>query len=363
LLPNVALALTSYGGYVVFSQLDAEGRWRLMAWHHGSIASLDVPERSVPFDASAGPSAAGAPAVVFSKCVDEPPAVSQSPEAQVQPPDWPKARGCQIYELKLPGGAPQLVREIYTRAGSDSTPAIWMGNIAFARMTNAARVPSLYVWDHANGRLSRVGGGPSACPSLGATFGRSFCGHRPAGLSAWVDSMSLGSGGLAYQWILPQDDEQPFGVPDAEVRVDPLRAGRQAAPSQVVYDSILGGACNGEQGGSPDVMGGSVLYVWHLSVCGKDAEHPVAAIGSYVTATRKHGDVPISPGIAVAVTQDQGTTYWIRDSSKEAGQPACDSEAATCNDEGFDYFETCAPAHSVCTLMEAHDLVGQMTTK
>ena len=39
-LPNAALQLTSYGGYVIFNELDATGRWRLMAWHHGSTSTL-----------------------------------------------------------------------------------------------------------------------------------------------------------------------------------------------------------------------------------------------------------------------------------------------------------------------------------
>src|SRR5271157_2265594 len=65
-LPNAALQLTAYGGYVVFSDLDAAGRWQLIAWHHGTTSTLAVPERSIPFDASAGPSANGRPTVVFS---------------------------------------------------------------------------------------------------------------------------------------------------------------------------------------------------------------------------------------------------------------------------------------------------------
>ena len=359
-LPNAALQLTSYGGYVVFSELDATGRWRLMAWHHGSTATLQVPERTIPFDASAGPSADGAPAVVFAKCAHEPPAEPASPEIQAPPSDWSRAAGCHIYKLALPGGTPTLVRGMYAPLASDSTPAIWMGDIAFARISRGSRAPTLYVWDHANRRLRRVGGGPSACPALSAVFEGSFC-KRPHGqLSAWVEGMSLDSDALAYQWILPQDDENPFSAPYAEIRIDPLRSGQQTAPSQIVYSSIVGGACNGEQGGSPDAVGGRVLYIWHFSVCGQYAEKPVSALGSYAIVTRRYSDARVSPGVAVAVAQDHGTTHWIRDTFKEANPQLCHSGPGTCDNEGFDYSETCAPAHSTCTLMQTNNLTSEL---
>jgi hypothetical protein len=172
--------------------------------------------------------------------------------------------------------------------------------------------------------------------------------------------MSLDGDALVYQWILPQNDERPFGTPYAEIRVDPLRAGRQAAPSQVVYLSIAGGACNGEQGGSPDAVGGSVLYIWHFSVCGKSAEKPVSAIGSYAIATRKHSGARVNPGIAVAVAQDRGTTYWIRDTFNEENPQLCRSGPGTCDTEGFDYAKSCAPAHSTCTLMQTNNLTSKL---
>jgi hypothetical protein len=355
-LPNVALQLTSYGGYVIFSQLDASGKWQLMAWHHGSISRLAVPERTIPFDANAGPAANGEPTVVFSKCTREPPAESASPELQAQPPDWASAAGCHIYELALPNGTPSLVRGVYAPRASDSTPAVWKGDIAFARIRGGSRVPTLYVWGHANRRLRSVGGGPSACPALSVTFDPGFCKHAHAHLSAWVDEMSLDSHALAYQWRLPENSEEPFGSPYAEIRIDPLRDGRQVAPSQNVFFTIPGGACNGEQGGSPDVVGGSVLYSWHYSVC-ENPTKPVSAIGSYAIATRRHSDARVSPGVGVAVVQDHGTTYWIRDTWKNAS--LCHFGQGTC--EGQDYYvATCAPAVSTCTLMQTNNLTSEL---
>jgi hypothetical protein len=171
-----------------------------------------------------------------------------------------------------------------------------------------------------------------------------------------VEEMSLDSHALAYQWHLPENSERPFGSPYAEIRIDPLRDGRQVAPSQNVFFSIPGGACNGEEGGSPDAVSGRVLYVWHFSVC-ENPTKPVSAIGSYAIATRRHSDARVSPGVAVAVVQDHGTTYWIRDTWKNAS--LCHSGQGTC--EGEDYYAaTCAPAHSTCTLMQTNNLTSEL---
>lgn len=357
-LPNAALRLTTYDGYVVFSQLDA-GRWRLMAWHDGSIAPLGVPGRAIPFDADAGPSADGAPAVVFSKCAEEP-AVEPVGRPQVPPADFVEGGGCQVYELALPDGMPRLVRGIYAPGASDSTPAIWRGDIAFARLTRGSRAPALYVWDHASGRLERLGAGPSTCPALSTALGGSFCGRHHRDLSASVEEMSFDGGSLVYQWILPPDAERSFTAPYAEIRVDPLRAGRQDAPSQVVYESIIGGACNGDQAGSPDVVGASVLYIWHRSVC--VGEPLVSAIGSYATASRALSSVRVSGGLAVAVAQDQGNTYWIRIkiAFKEKSPQLCSLGPGQCEQAPDDYSETCAPALSVCTLMRTDNLATEL---
>jgi hypothetical protein len=355
-LPNAALQLTAYDGYVVFSELGAAHKWRLMAWSDGATSTLDAPERVIPFDASAGPSADGAPVVVFSKCTQEPPASPSEPDVQAPRLDWAKAAGCHVYELALPDGTPRLVRAIYAAGLSDSTPAIWMGNIAFARIRRGSRAPTLYVWDDTSGRLNRVGGGPGACPALSATFGSPYSAHAHPQPSAWVDAMSLDGGSLTYQWTLPEDDENPFGEPFAEIRVDPLRDGRQGAPSQVVNESIAGGACNGGEAGSPAAAAGSVLYTWHESICTEIPEkQPFSVIGSYSSATRKYSRARVSPGLAAAVTQDHGATYWIRiRNAFKAKNPQL--EAAP-----DDYSETCAPALTTCTLMRTDDLASELS--
>jgi hypothetical protein len=306
-----------------------------------------VPERTIPFDANAGPSADGAPVVVFSKCAHE--STRQ-----------PMAGGCHIYQLALPHGAPRLVRGILAQGASDTTPAIWMGNIAFARRAPRSRAPTLYVWDHASGRLEKVGAGPSACPALGVALGGSFCARAHTNLSVGVEAMSLNGSALTYQWLLPEDQEDSFTAPFAEIRVDPLHDARQDAPGQVVSQSIVGGACNGTQSGSPDAVGSGVLYISHGSAC---VEEPVVStISSYATATRARSHARVTPGLAVAVAQDHRATYWIRltYAYKGNGSRACNSTAEECALGPEFYAQTCAPAISECTLMRTEEMAGDL---
>ncbi len=341
-IPNAALQLTADGGYAVFSQRDAAGKWQLMAWHDGRIAPVDAPERAVPFDADAGSSAHGTPTIVFSKCAHDPAAAD----------DWGQAAGCHIYELALPDGEPTLVRGIYAPGASDTNPAISMGDIAFARLTRGARAPTLYLWSHASRRLSSVGAGPGTCQAYSSS---PRCDTKPHVL-AWVQEMSLDADSLAYQWALPETEEPGFGAAYAEIRLDPLHAGRQDAPSKVLFYSILGGACNGEEGGSPDAVGASVLYIWHTSAC---VEEPVRSeISSYSTAVGKGVRVGVSPGLAVAVAQDHRTTYWIRLGPKNP-HPCGSGSAKEC-DLGQGYAQTCDPTISDCTLMRTEGLAGEL---
>jgi hypothetical protein len=117
-LPNAAQKLTAYDGYVVFSQYEPSARdWHLMVWHSGSIGPLPVPAQDPP-----------------------PPTANELQSSEyLREPVWTDARGCRIYELALPNGSPKLVKGIYKSGASDSTPAIWDGDIAFARLGRRQR--------------------------------------------------------------------------------------------------------------------------------------------------------------------------------------------------------------------------------
>jgi hypothetical protein len=359
-LANVAQQLTAYGGYVVFSQQEPNGRdWGLMAWHDGRITPLRVQPRGMPFDADAGPDSSGKPVVVYSQCTQDPPGskLELAGREYVREPDWARARGCRIYELALPLGSPRRVRGIYAPGASDSTPAIWRGDIAFARVTKGSHVSKVYLWHRSRRLLVRLGAGRGPCPSS-----KSPC-ERRNGVppSAWVDGMSLDSSLLSYEW---STSTASFGeAPFPELRADPLRGGRQSAASQVIEDRFASGTCGYAEGRSPNAVADSVLYTMISGDCGMSGGGPEeirSSFDSYSTATRRWRTAQGAPGLVAAVAQDHSTAYWIADVPKARSpleEPTkCARGYVACFDGAFESAEDCAPAHGSCTLMKANSI-------
>jgi hypothetical protein len=354
-LPNVAQRLTAYDGYVVFSQLDSTGQWSLMVWRDGSTKPLPVPPRSIPFDAGAGSTATGKAAVVFSKCAKDPPAVPEESADKNPRPEWSRAIGCHIYELILPAGAPKLVTEIQTPGVSDSTPAIWGGKIAFARRSARSRAAKLFLWHPSSHSLVPLGGGPRSCPASEGHGGLELCRGHSGAPSAWVGDMSMDGHALSYEWFLYGGGPRIGALAFPEIRVDPLRAGRQSAPSLVAAATVIRGTCGGWEGRSPSVMGGSVLFTESLGNCAQGSEELSSKFVSYSVKTRKRQARPTGPGLAVAVAVDRGATYWIRDVLTEEST-RCISADGVCAGSAFAEARNCSPPASVCTLMKTDDL-------
>lgn len=359
-LVNVAQKLAAYGGYVLFSQYQPTAKnWRLMDWHDGVVEPLDVAPRDMPFDADAGPNAGGRPTVVFSKCAQDPPAnlADRSGSQYEREPDWAQARGCRIYELELPSGSPRLVKGIYARGASDSTPAIWKGEIAFARLLPGSHVAKLYLWQRSSRRLMRVGGGQSPCRD-----GASRCPMQNAGpASAWVDGISLDGQLLSFEWATSTATlgEAPF----PELRADPLRDGRQAAPSQVIEERFASGTCGYSEGISPNAVANSILYTTIEGDCGPSGgahEEVRSRFQTYSTSTRRWRSAEGGPGLVAAVAEDHSATYWISDVPKAPStslEPAkCRRGYIACFEPAFEYAQDCALIHGRCTLMRSDGL-------
>jgi hypothetical protein len=358
-LPNAAQKLTAYDGYVVFSQYEATAQnWHLMVWHGGSIRPLPVAARDMPFDANAGPAANGQPAIVYSRCSQDPPPPTanelQSSE-YLRESVWTDARGCRIYELALPNGSPELVKGIYEPGASDSTPAIWEGDIAFARLTAGSRDAQVYLWRHSTRRLTALGAGPGPCRTH---FFEQRCeAHPRTPPSAWVGGMSLDGSALGYEWIV-QNGGSPFGEgADPEIRVDPLQAGRQSAPGLVAATSSASGTCGYVESSSPSVLGSNLFYDTNGGGCESGPEEILSSFKSYSATTRTWRGARFDPGLVVAIAEDHGTTYWIRDDLKEFGPDyLCSANLSGCSGEAFTEASDCNPAHGTCTLMQTNNL-------
>jgi hypothetical protein len=351
-LPHAAHKLSAYGGYVVFSEYAPGARvWHLMVWHSGSVKPLPVPIRGIPFDANAGPAANGSPAVVYSRCAQDPPppARFELEKSEEHETEWARARGCRIYELSLPNGSPALVKGIRAPGASDSTPAIWKGDIAFGRLAAGSHVARIYLWHHSENRLVRLGAGPGP----------------PGGpLSAWVAGMSLGSGALAFEWF--EDVAGPlFGLEAAqpEIRMDSLRDGRPSAAGRVLETSFVSGTCGSVGGMSPNAVGNSVLYgTQDLAECGREGERIFSSFVSYTPNADTWRTAHAAGGLIAAIAQDHGTTYWISDVPTQepplGGVLPCRPTPANvvCSPRP-ESTSDCDPAHGTCALMQTKGLV------
>jgi hypothetical protein len=346
-MPYVSQALTAYAGYVVFSQQSgADATYRLTVWHRGRTRALPVAARSMPFDADAGSDASGRPVVVFSRCARDPPSDTL---------DWTAARGCRIYELSLLGGAPRRVGAIGAPGRSDSTPTIWFGSIAFARLAPGSTVARIYLW-RPRRRLEALGGGSPPCvrrrPCRPGTSG------PPEG---YVAAMDLGARQLAFTWIVQGSSVVGIGAAP-EMRTDSL-AGDRAELADSGYTS---GACGGAQQGSPNVVGASVLYLnedfdcdGSTAVSGGEETH--SYFEAFAPAFRSFGYTSPAPpttryrrtgppsGLIGALAWDGSATYWLR---VRPTNPRTDQFFVDTSD--------CSATHSVCELMRTSGVFGRL---
>jgi hypothetical protein len=332
-LPDAAQALTAYDGYLVFSQSNAAGSsWRLMDWHAGVIAALPVAARSVPFDADAGPDAHGHPAVVYSRCAGEP-----GPGDGLGL-DWTMARGCRIWQLSLLGGRPRQVTQIGARGASDSTPSIWDGAIAFARLRPSERPPIAEILEWRPGMgVRRLPGGTVPCVPATACRGG---GGVP--IEAWVGAMDLGADQLAFLWNM--QGANVIGTSAAsEMRDDPLAG---TPPPRIVDDGVVGGACDGGLALDPNAtttgMGWIDVSV-NCNLLPGSRGFETTAFRSFTPVGAQWERALPDTGYLVAYAQDGNQSYWMRF-----------TPADPTNEN--DYSPSCAPAVGTCTLVMSSSL-------
>lgn len=371
-LPGAAEKLVAYHGYVIFSQAEKPGRWRLMSWHRGVITRLNAPARRLPFDAEVGPATNGSPEVVFSKCALDPSYRAGQVHEQ-QATEWWRAIGCRIYRLMLPNGLAVPIRGIWTPPGySDTTPAIWNGNVAFARHRSAPRSTRLYIWHHGDRSTTLLGGGPRSCPA------GVVCSQGGRVTAAWVNSIDLDAQAASYEWIAQATNSVSGLLAEPEIRLDPLRDGVQSGLSKVVSNTFFRGTCGGYLVGSPSLAGEHVLYERNLFECERAADEEISNRFVWFLEEHVERQAPAPGyGVAVALAWDHGTAYWIRDQlppenhCQEPGTSSCEEvnrmqehelEAsctagfAACGGSVFGQLRGCAPAQGRCTLMATTNL-------
>jgi hypothetical protein len=287
--------ITAYGGHVVLSKRDPQtGKWALVRWHAGVVDVLPVAQRSVPFDADAGPDRNGDPVVVYSRCRQEP---ALPTDGLAPTPDWQTARGCDVYELNLTGTpSERKLSAVSSSSQSETTPSTWRGNIAFVRHADGAFVPRVLYLPAGAKRLRTLGGGSVQVCSQAA-----YCAFAQRHDS--VDQLDLGPARAAYVWRMTGGAVYGTGVV-WELRAVPAAGGRS-----VLLDSgLISGACGFSLPSAPDASRNPVAYLDAGADC--DVSATQFASADAVTGARRAAPTP--GGKAAGAARDGDTIYWLR---------------------------------------------------
>jgi hypothetical protein len=283
-----ASGISAYGGWVVWSERDTvTSMWRLMRWHAGQIARLPVPPRSVPFDADAGPDAAGRPVVVYSRCSHDP------RDTYYAAADWSEASGCDIYELRLGTQPPRRLNAVSTRSASETTPSIWGNTVVFARLRPSEQTARLLLYRFTNRNTRRLRGGTTPTHSA-------FRGRRAAS----INQIDLGPRAAAFVWLL--DDPAVAGNDGREWQ---LWLDATASRSAVRLSSGEAGECALKEPLSPNAVGLGAEWVESTSNCGDPPD--ATTIRTFDWST--NGTREASPaGFVLGLARDGATQWQLR---------------------------------------------------
>jgi hypothetical protein len=308
----VVASLTAYspvsagGGWVVWSVPHGTG-WVLEGRQGGVTRQLAAAPRAQPFDASVGSDTHGAAVVTFSRCARTPriPPLGLGVIAPLT------GSGCRVHVLSLASGHETTPAIPHPRGVSDTTPAMWHGRIAFARLDPAHHgdVQQVLLWTPGRPTLTslRHGALPAPCsPTTG-------CASGPR--SGSVEGLAYDGRYVSFLW-------QPvapgvFGDAGWEVRADRVQGGS----SRIVTSGVAGEVCTGGtdlSAPSPPVLDGSTVRVASLqSTC-----YVFKSVLSQMDAAAPgNGSFGALPGVVLALAEHGQSLYAL-----EAPAPATETD-------------------------------------
>jgi hypothetical protein len=281
------------------------------------VAPLPVAERSVPFDASAGPSASGRPVVVFSACRRDPPGLT----GILPTPDWGAASACVLKQLALEGGGPQRIRRVGT-GRSLTTPSVWRGSlVAVARTPSGANARVLWWGPGARTPVRLPGGSVPTCP---------FRSCPADSMRTSIDALDLGPRSLALDWRITGGNVIGTGL-GWELRNVSLATRR----STIVQFGYISGACGFHQPFAPGATAsGLATYVDAASPC--DALQ--TALARFDPRAELRREARPDDAFVFGAATDGATTYWLRGQVAtnppgdvpSGSEPACTLAGAHC---------------------------------
>lgn len=318
---SAATPVSAWGGYVLWSAYDASTQtYALTEFGPSGLVRLPVPVRRAPFDVDVGPDRNGRPAAVYSRCARD----------AASPLDLPS--GCDVWKLDLTSGREQLVRSVSSPTGSETTPSIWRGRIAFARRYERGRglerrVAILYVQRRASSRrLIRLPGGP--IPRCEPAAQRDLC---EASIKAGPASLDLAGRRLAFRWLHVGGSTEGVGLATEVGIVDVTRSVSQLLDGRDIGGGAAG-PCDLSDLFAPEIVAGAVQWLVASNADCPSATSTVVrrdlATGSF-TAAAVAGTT-----LALAVDDRQTWALEVRGPAPvytgEPGPPPCAEPGRSC---------------------------------
>ena len=256
--------LSGYGDLLVWTSYDAGAKlyrlWALTA-PGGAPAALPVPGRREPFNADAGPDAAGAPVAVYARCAGD--------------PGGPR-RGCGLFEFDPARGRESRLLEAIA-VPAPATASIWRNRIAFsgARSADGLRHPTLCTLGRRSSCHTLPAGPPSARPS------------RPGDD---VQRLDLHGHALAFSW---------YSVPRSrQTRILLIRDVRRPGRAPVQIARAGAGGAGDAAVFSPAIDAGALYYGRGGATCVFGS--PPNRLGRYDLATAARRELPSASAHAIA---------------------------------------------------------------
>jgi len=262
---------------------------------------LDVAPRRQPFDVNVGTTATGAPVVTFSRCTKTPTAAFFGEIAPLS------GGGCRVHVLNLKTLAETVPAIPHPSGTSDTTPSMWHGRVAFARLDPAhhQQVQQVLLWTPGHRSLAALphGAVPTDCPFRGGCAGMTRSGV--------VEGLSYDGRLVSFLW----EPIAPGVVGDAgwEVRADNVSSGR----STLVSSGFAGEVCTGGDdlaAPSPPVLDG---YTVSLVALEADCYVFNSVFGQMNTTLAGNGTPAGNgafadlPGVVIGIAQDASTFYVV----------------------------------------------------
>jgi hypothetical protein len=338
--------ISAFGGRAAWSAFDpAQRNYRLVTEAGGTITTVPVTPRTVPFDVDLGPDSNGSIVAVYSRCRREParrdPAISN---AVAQLPNWSSGRGCDVYRFDFASGREAKIASASTRSASEFLPTVWKTRVAFARVFERRRGRAgdrAYLYTR-----SLSGRGRSQRLPVGARSTQRFCTGKPRRcrlkLEPGPTALDLAGKRLAFGW-----DSGAEG-PTSASYLDTIRSRRA---DKKLVSRVGSGEIQAEEIISPQIVEGQVH--WTLTLFGDQTSSVsrryrivTGAVSEVPLETADPGDAFVRPIIAAAV--DGGRLLYLASGLVPSGEP-CTTQSRCLANPG------CSPAQP-CPLRSAENL-------